>query len=66
MLLLLDPWPPGLHLYPFRFRDPLTGRWIRARYKATWQEIGARYREAEITGPAEIRQAGSVGFTPWA
>jgi hypothetical protein len=21
-------------LYPFRYRDPLTGKWVRARYKA--------------------------------
>jgi hypothetical protein len=24
---------PRLELYPFRFRDPLTGRWIRTRHK---------------------------------
>ncbi len=23
-----------LMLYPFRFRDPLTGKWVRARYVA--------------------------------
>jgi hypothetical protein len=22
-----------LALYPFRFRDPLTGKWVRARHK---------------------------------
>jgi hypothetical protein len=22
-----------LELYPFRFRDPLTGKWVRARHK---------------------------------
>jgi hypothetical protein len=42
-------------LYPFRFRDPRTGKWIRARYRATLAEIKARYREWEIIGPAETR-----------
>jgi len=23
-----------LELYPFRFRDPRTGKWVRARYLA--------------------------------
>src|SRR5262249_25815650 len=46
---------PPLELYPFRFRDPRTGKWVRARYRATLAEIKARYREWEIDGPAEIR-----------
>ena len=65
-MLLLDPWPAGQRLFPFRFRDPLTGRWIRARYKATREEIAARYTDAEIIGPAEIRRAEGAGFAPWA
>jgi hypothetical protein len=44
-----------IELYPFRYRDQRTGRWVRARYRATLAEIAARYREWEITGPAEIR-----------
>jgi hypothetical protein len=44
-----------IELYPFRFRDPRTGKWIRARYVATLAELEARYREWEIIGPAEIR-----------
>jgi hypothetical protein len=44
-----------IELYSFRFRDPRTGRWVRARYRATLAEIKARYREWEIGGPAEVR-----------
>ena len=44
-----------LELYAFRFRDPRTGRWVRARYRATLAEIKTRYREWEIDGPAELR-----------
>ena len=34
-------WPgaPLLLLYPFRFVDPVTGRWVRARYKAERHEL---------------------------
>jgi hypothetical protein len=38
-----------------RFRDPRTGKWVRARYVATLAEIEARYREWEVVGPAEVR-----------
>jgi hypothetical protein len=58
-------YPPEPLLYPFRFRDPLTGRWLRARYKAMRDEIQARYTEAEIIGPAEIRRPIDKGFVPW-
>lgn len=44
-----------LELFPFRFRDPLTGRWIHARYKTTREQLALRETEWEITGPAEIR-----------
>ena len=47
---------PRLELYPFRFRDQLTGKWVRARYLAERHEIAARYAEFEITGPPEIRE----------
>jgi hypothetical protein len=42
---------PPLELYPFRYRDPLTGKWVRARYVAELHEI-ARYVEWEIVRPA--------------
>ena len=32
-------------LYPFRFRDPLTGKWVSARYKASRSDLEKRYAE---------------------
>ena len=46
---------PRLELFPFRYRNPLTGKWVKARYRAERHEIGERHAEFEITGPAEIR-----------
>jgi hypothetical protein len=31
-----------LELFPFRYRDPRTGMWVRARWEATAKEIAAR------------------------
>ena len=45
---------PCLELFPFRYRDPRTGKWVRARYVATREQIADRHAEWEITGPAEI------------
>jgi len=55
-----------LELYPFRYRDAVTGKWVRARYRATPQEIARRYAEFEITGPPEIRaiDQGTRYFNP--
>jgi hypothetical protein len=36
---------PRIELFAFRYRDPRTGKWIRARYVAERQEIGERYAE---------------------
>ena len=47
---------PRLELYPFRFRDLLTGKSVRARYVAERHEIAERYSEFEIIGPPEIRE----------
>lgn len=59
---------PRLELFRFRFRDPVTRKWIRARYRAERQEIAARYVEWEITGPAEIRDVNpeARAFSPHA
>jgi hypothetical protein len=46
---------PRIELFAFRYRDPRTGKWIRARYVATRDEIAQRHSEWEITGPAEVR-----------
>ena len=54
-------------LYPFRYRDPLTGRWVKARYKATRADIAAGHAEWEIIGPADVRDpdAGARRFDPY-
>ena len=58
---------PRLELFPFRYRDRLTGKWVKARYVAEPQEIAARYSEWEIIGPPEIRDVDPHAryFTPW-
>jgi len=50
--------------FEFRYRDPVTGKWVRARYVAERHEIVARYKEWEIAGPPEIRgdPDGSMGY----
>ncbi|MFZ3320734.1 MAG: hypothetical protein WA190_00070 [Usitatibacter sp.] len=40
-----------LTLFAFEYLDPVRRRWIRARYKATREEIAKRYEKWEITGP---------------
>ena len=50
---------PRLELFPFRFRDPLTGKWMRARYVAERHELVQRYAQWEIIGAPEIRRVGS-------
>lgn len=52
-------------LYPFRYKDPLTGKWVRARYRATLADIAARYATWEITGPASLTPGMSIGFDPY-
>jgi len=54
-----------LELDPFRFRDPVTGKWVRARYKATLESIRNRHAEWEVVGPAEQRTGAGIGFNPW-
>jgi len=39
-----------LFLFAFRFRDPLSRKWIKARYVADRVEIASRYAEWEIVG----------------
>jgi len=53
-------------VFPFRYRHERTGKWTRARYKATREEISARYKGREIDGPAEIRgDSWGGGFRPF-
>ena len=56
--------PNELEVFPFRYRDPRTGRWVKARYMATPDEIAARYKEWELTGPGEIRRPLDGYFNP--
>lgn len=56
--------PTVLMLFPFRFRDPLTGKWTRGRYVAERGEIAARYGEWQITGAPEYRRPSGGAFSP--
>ena len=69
----LNPTTPGpLHFpallipYPFRYRDELSGKWVRARYVAERDEISARHKDWEIVGPGEVRGPQGRYFTPFA
>ena len=57
--------PTMLVLYPFRFRDPVTHKWIRARYVAERHELEQRYAEWEIIGEPEYRPPVGESFNPW-
>jgi hypothetical protein len=61
----LQPSVDPLVLYPFRFRDPVSGKWVRARYKAQRTEIAARYARWKLCGPPEIRARTGTAFSPW-
>ena len=37
-------------LYPFRYRDPLTGKMVKARYLAERHEIAASYAGRKLVG----------------
>jgi hypothetical protein len=57
---------PLLRLYSFKYRDPVSGSWIKARYKATIEDIRARYAEWMIAGEPEIRgNVPSASFNPY-
>jgi len=59
---------PRLVLYPFKFRDRITGRWVRARLELQYPELQRRYAEWEITGAPVIRHVAPImerSFTPF-
>jgi hypothetical protein len=56
---------PTLALYPFRFRDPLSGTWIRARHKMQVPEMQRHYGEWEITGAPEVRHVTETSVQPF-
>jgi hypothetical protein len=56
---------PTLVLYPFRFRDLLTGKWVRARHKLQVPELQRHYADWEITGAPEIRRVTEMSVQPF-
>jgi hypothetical protein len=48
-------------LFPFHLRDPLTGKWHRARWKASAEEIAEHNGEWIVDGPPEVY--GALGLT---
>ena len=63
MLFALQP-PGTILLYPFRFVDLVTGKWVRAQYVAELHEIAARHERWEITGGPEARSPVDAMFSP--
>jgi hypothetical protein len=53
-----------LVVFPFRYRDARTGKWVKARYRAERSEIAARYAEWEIVGLGEERRPIAGYFNP--
>jgi hypothetical protein len=53
-------------MFSFCYRNPLTGKWVNARYLAERHEIAASFAGWEIIGLAEIRTGGDwgAGFNP--
>ena len=59
---------PVLQLYPFRFREPLTGGWVRARHRMQVPEMQRHYPDWELTGAPEIRhvtETNAQAFNPF-
>jgi hypothetical protein len=56
---------PTLELYRFRFRDPLTGKWVRTRHKLQVPEIQRHYSDWVITGAPEIRHVTETSTQPF-
>jgi hypothetical protein len=54
----------NFEVFPFRYTDARTGKCVKARYKATHEEIAARYAEWEITGPGEVRTPRTGNLNP--
>jgi len=56
--------PGRLVVFPFRYKDAQTGKWVKARYMAERSEIAAPYADWEITGPGEERRPIGGYFNP--
>jgi len=55
----------GRLLYPFRYRDPATGKWTRARYRASLDDIAERHADWELIGEPEYRSGDGAMFSPF-
>jgi hypothetical protein len=53
--------PGALHLYPFEFYDLIRRRWVRARYRATVEQLAARGDPVRIVGQPEVRTVSGAG-----
>jgi hypothetical protein len=47
---------PTLHLYRFRYLDPVHNKWLNARYVAEREVIALRHTQFEIIEPPEVRE----------
>jgi hypothetical protein len=54
-----------LYLFEFLYRDPLSGKWTKARYRAELHEIQQRYWEWETIGAPEMREPHGGTFNPF-
>ena len=52
-------------LYPFRFRGPTTGKWTRARYRASLSDIAERHADWELIGEPEYWTGDGHMFSPF-
>lgn len=59
------PYGMPVLVYAFRYRDPRTGKWVKARYRAELHEIANRHAEFETSGEPEIREPLGVSFNPY-
>jgi hypothetical protein len=55
----------GRLLYPFRYRDPVTRKWTRARYRASLADIAKRHADWELIGEPEYRSGDGAMFSPF-
>jgi hypothetical protein len=55
---------PELTLHRLRFRDPIAGKWTRARYRAERHAIAFRYATSELLGEPEYRNSSGGSFSP--
>jgi hypothetical protein len=46
---------PRVELYSFEYQDE-RGKWMRARYRASRETIGARYKAFRLLGDPEVRE----------